>query len=193
MGREPDGDPWEVAAAVTAELEAVGARYAIAGSLASGVVGEPRSTIDVDIVVELEGHQVDALAERLSARFYVPVGLLRRAVHERSSANVIDTLTALKVDLFMAGGTPLDRDGLDRRVATVSAGVERPLYVHSPEDVLLQKLRWYRKGGEVSDRQWRDVIGIVRVQGARLDRVYLSYGAALLGVMDLLERVLAQQ
>ena len=193
MSREPDGDPWEVAAAVARVLEDVGARYAIAGSLASGVAGEPRSTVDVDIVVELESHQVDALAERLSTRFYVPVGLIRRAVQERSSANVIDTLTSLKVDLFMAGGTPLDRDALDRRVATVSADVEHPLYVHTPEDVLLQKLRWYRKGGEVSDRQWRDVIGIVRVQGARLDRSYLTYGAALLGVPDLLDRVLAQQ
>lgn len=72
-----------------------------------------RSTIDVDLVVELESHQVDALADRLSVRFYVPVGLIRRAVQERSSANVIDTLTSVKVDLFMAGGTPLDRDGLD--------------------------------------------------------------------------------
>ncbi len=193
MGREPDGDPWEVAAAVAGVLEDVGARYAIGGSLASGVVGEPRSTIDVDLVVELDSHRVDALAERLSTRFYVPVGLIRRAVQERSSANVIDTLTSVKVDLFMAGGTPLDRDGLDRRVATVSAGVERPLYVLSPEDVLLQKLRWYRKGGEVSDRQWRDVVGIVRVQGARLDRRYLTYGAALLGVTDLVGRVLAQE
>ena len=78
-------------------------------------------------------------------------------------------------------------------MATVSADVERPLYVHSPEDVLLQKLRWYRKGGEVSDRQWRDAVGIVRVQASRLDRSYLTYGAALLGVTDLVERVLAQE
>ena len=93
----------------------------------------------------------------------------------------------------MAGGTPLDLEALDRRVLTRSSDVERPLYVHTPEDVLLQKLRWYRKGGEVSDRQWRDVVGILRVQGARLDRSYLTYGAGLLAVTDLLERLLAQE
>ena len=146
MGREPDGDPWEVAAAVAGVLEDVG-----------------RGT-------RLPGHSR---------------AVWLRAVQERSSANVIDTLTSLEVDLFMAGGTPLDRDALDRRVATVSADVARPLHVHTPEDVLLQKLRWYRRGGEVSDRQWRDVIGIVRVQGTRLDRSYLTCGAALLHVSDL--------
>ncbi len=192
-GPAPDGDPWEVAAAVVAALDDVGVRYAIGGSLASGIVGEPRSTLDVDMVVELADHQVDDLAGRLSRRFYVPVGLVHRAVRELTSVNVIDTLTALKVDFFIAGGTPLDGRGLDRRVATVSAGIARPLYVHSPEDVLLQKLRWYRKGGETSDRQWRDVMGIVRVQGPRLDRAYLADGAEVLGVTDLLTRVLAQE
>ena len=65
-----------------------------------------------------------------------------------------------------------------------------PLWFHSAEDILLQKLRWYRRGGETSDRQWRDVIGLVRVQGARLDRAYLATGAARLGVEDLLEKAL---
>ena len=66
------------------------------------------------------------------------------------------------------------------------------LYVHPPEDILLQKLRWYRKGGEVSDRQWRDIAAIVRVQGPRLDGTYLREGAEILGVTDLLERALAE-
>jgi len=58
--------------------------------------------------------------------------------------------------------------------------------------ILLQKLRWYRLGGETSDRQWRDVLGIVRVQGDGLDRAYLRAHAPVLGVDDLLERVLNQ-
>ena len=65
-----------------------------------------------------------------------------------------------------------------------------PVFVHTPEDILLQKLRWFRMGGEVSDRQWRDVRGIVRVQGDRLDGAYLHRGATTLGVADLLTRAL---
>ena len=66
------------------------------------------------------------------------------------------------------------------------------IFVHTPEDILLQKLRWYRLGGHVSDRQWRDVLGIVRVQGRRLDQSYLSKGAARLKVEDLLELALRE-
>jgi hypothetical protein len=96
----------------------------------------------------------------------------------------------LKVDLFVAGGTPLDAQQLTRRrLVTVQPGIE--IGVHPPEDILLQKLRWYRLGGEVSDRQWRDILGIVRVQGGRLDVDYLRRYAPVLDVADLLARALS--
>ena len=114
---------------------------------------------------------------------------LRRAIRERSSTNLIHTTTQLKVDLFVAGGTPLDYQQLKRR-QEVTIGPGRTIHVHPPEDILLQKLRWYQKGGQTSDRQWRDILGIIRVQGSHLDRDYLMANAPVIGVADLLTRAL---
>jgi hypothetical protein len=105
--------------------------------------------------------------------------------------NLIHSASSVKIDLFVAGGTPLDESLLQRRRLIMAGDPPQDTYGHSPEDILLQKLRWFRLGGEVSDRQWRDVLGIVRAQGTRLDTSYLHRAAELLEVVDLLERALA--
>jgi hypothetical protein len=182
-------DPIDVAVLVSRELEALGIPHTVGGSLASSFAGEPRSTVDIDIVAALDSSHVDALRHRLSSAFYVDDEALHRAIRMRSSANLIHHATQLKVDLFIAGGTPLDERQIARRLR-VDLGGGRVLYIHPPEDILLQKLRWYAQAGQLSDRQWRDILGIVRVQGPRLDRRYLDEGARILGVSDLLERAL---
>lgn len=184
-------DPIAVALAVTRALDALGIVHTIGGSIASSIAGEPRSTIDIDIVAALHDSDVSALRSALSADFYVDELALHRAVHERSSANLVHQATQLKVDIFVAGGTPLDAQQLQRRQA-VEIAPGRTLHVHPPEDILLQKLRWYRKGGETSERQWRDILGIIRVQAQRLDRSYLSVNAPVLGVADLLARAVRE-
>jgi len=184
-----DPDPLEVALAVAGIFEQLQIRYTTGGSIASSLTGEPRSTVDIDMVVQLRDEQVDELVSRLERQFYVDADSLRRAVRDKGITNLIHHDTSVKVDLFVAGGTPIDEQQLERRRA-VSIGANKSLYVHPPEDILLQKLRWYRKGGEASDRQWRDILGIVRVQAGRLDRTYLEANAPLLGVRDLLERAL---
>jgi hypothetical protein len=184
-------DPIETALSVARHLDAMGILHTIGGSIASSFAGEPRSTIDIDVVAAIDERHVDALVSALSAEFYIDAGALRRAIRTHSSTNLIHQATQLKVDLFVAGGTPLDARQLARRLA-VDLGDGRRLYVHPPEDILLQKLRWFRRGGEVSDRQWRDIAAIVLVQGGRLDREYLRQGAEILGVSDLLDRALAE-
>lgn len=184
-------DPIAVALSVSHVLDTLGIAHTIGGSLASSFAGEPRSTVDIDFVVALEESHIQGIVSALSADFYVDGEALRRAVRERASANLIHHSTQLKVDIFVAGGTPLDEQQLKRRQA-VTLGPGRTLYIHPPEDILLQKLRWYRAGAEVSDRQWRDILGIIRVQGSRLDRGYLAGSAPVLGVTDLLTRALRE-
>jgi len=157
-------DPIATALVVVEILDALQIPHTIGGSIASSFAGEPRATVDIDIVAAIEERHVEALVAALSREFYVDADAMRRAIRTRSSTNLIHRPTQLKVDIFVAGGTPLDARQLARR-QTVDLGDGRRLHVHPPEDILLQKLRWCRLGGEVSDRQWRDVTAIVPCTG----------------------------
>lgn len=191
MTLRASSDPIDVALSVIDVLDRLGIVATVGGSIASSFAGEPRSTVDIDIAAAIEESQVPAIVRALGDRFYADEEALRRAARDRSSANVIHRETAMKVDLFVAGGTPLDRQQLERR-RHLALGDGRTLPVHPPEDILLQTLRGYDLGNRVSDRQWRDIRAIVRVQGSRLDVEYLRRLAPRLGVTDLLERALGE-
>ena len=96
----------------------------------------------------------------------------------------------LKVDIFLPKARPFDQEQRHRTHLEVLAEGTRPFYIASPEDVILNKLEWYRMGGEVSDRQWNDILGVLKVQGTNLDMAYLQRWASSLRVADLLERAL---
>jgi hypothetical protein len=185
-------DLLDVTLVVTDALEKSDVPYSVGGSLAASFSGEPRTSIDADIVVEMRLDQVELFLRTVGADFYADPDSLRRAIQSGSSTNLIHRPSSIKVDLF-AASTLLDTHELERRRRVqVASAPDRFIYIHSPEDILLQKLQWYRMGRSVSERQWRDALSIVLVQGERLDRNYLSTMAARLELTDLLQRVYTQ-
>lgn len=183
-------DPVAVAIDAGARLDAVRVPWVTGGSLASSVHGEARSTIDVDMVIGLRDRDVKPLADALGAQYYVDTDVMRTAVKAAGSFNAVHVLSAIKVDFFVAGDDPFEAARLaSRQRVEMPGGV---LYVDTAEHTLLRKLEWYRRGGEISERHWRDVQAIARIQGSRLDRELLRSWARRLGVADLLVRVMAE-
>ncbi len=172
-------------------LEQVGVPYAVGGSLASSLHGVMRSTFDVDIVADMREEHIQPLVAALSKEFYVDDEMMRDALRRRSSFNLIHYETAFKVDIFIRKMRPFDQMQLERRkLSVIVADPEQSVYVISPEDTILAKLEWYRLGGQVSEQQWRDVLGILKVRAGELDLAYLRTWARELQVTDLLERAL---
>jgi hypothetical protein len=178
-------DPLHVAERLGVALDRVGARWAVGGSVASSVHGIPRSTVDLDVIVALSPARVGDLAAASVGEFELDEEALRDQPRRGRPCNVFHTPTMTKVDLFPAVG-PFERNQLDR---SVDIGGVR---VITAEDSLLAKLRWYRLGGQTSDRQWRDIAGLVAVAGGRLDHAHLRTWAAALDLTDLLARALAE-
>jgi hypothetical protein len=179
--------PLELVSQVAAILDELGIPYALGGSMASSLIGEPRSTVDVDIAIRLEHEAGAALLERASAEFYVPIDSARGAIQAHSSFNLVDTAHGLKVDLFVLGEGLLDRMQIERRMNVLIPGLADRIWVTSPEDQVLRKLDWYRSTGYESQRQWRDVIGILRIHGDAMDRDYLNEIARQLDLGALLD------
>jgi hypothetical protein len=167
--------------------------YLIGGSLASALHGTTRSTLDSDLVVELKAEQVPELVAMLEMDFYIDENMILDAIRIQSSFNIIHFRTMFKVDVFITKGRRFDRVQFHRRqLQTVANDPERKIYVSTAEDIILAKLEWYRLGNETSERQWRDILGVLKVQAGRLDFDYLHKWAAELKVADLLQRALKE-
>jgi hypothetical protein len=152
-----------------------------------------RSTLDVDIVADMRPEHIQPLVTALSKEFYADDEMMKNAIEHQSSFNLIHYETAFKVDIFIRKSRAFDQMQLERRrVSVIAANPEESVYVTSPEDTVLAKLEWYRLGGEVSDRQWRDILGVLKTRAGELELDYLRKWGGELHVSDLLERALIE-
>jgi hypothetical protein len=175
---------------VVRTLEALGIRYYVGGSLASSVHGVPRASIDADVIADLRPAHVVPLVRGLEAEYYIDEGRVRAAVLARRSFNAIHLATMFKIDVFATKGRPFDEEALRRArpEALEDTPDARRFQVASAEDTIIAKLEWFRSGGESSDRQWADIVGVLKTAWAQLDHDYLARWVGAVGVRDLLER-----
>jgi hypothetical protein len=182
-----------VLASLFAVLDELGIRYFAGGSVASSIHGIARFTQDVDIVADLQPDHAERLAGRLSADYYADAGQIRDAIRYSRAFNIIHFASGFKIDVFPLQGDPFHTGEMarsERKVWNVDENNNVELQVASAEDTILEKLVWYRRGGQTSDRQWSDVLGIVTSRS--LDWKYLRSWATSLGVADLLETLFGE-
>lgn len=184
--------PLELARTLGRILDGIGIDWVLGGSLASSFLGEPRSTMDIDLAVRMTTADIASLVRAVEDRFYVSETMVRDAVTASSSFNLIDSESPYKVDIFVLGDGELDRRQLSRRrsVTIELDGDSIEIWIGSTEDQILRKLTWFDEGGQVSDRQWRDIVGMLVAQTGHFDEVDLRATAVRLDLEDLLQRAL---
>ena len=187
------GNPLILALEMAEILDNLGIAYLVGGSVASSLLGEPRATLDLDLIADLRLEQVPDFLEKVTSRFYVSEQAVLEAIDNESSFNLIDLETTEKVDIFILKNNPHCQQEMQRKQRLmITANPEQFLFFPTPEDIIIQKLVWYRLGFSQSDRQWRDILGVLKVQFDKLDLGYLQYWALELELSDLLTRSLAE-
>lgn len=186
MSAEVGENAIDIALKVASALNSVGAEYFLGGSLASSLQGEPRATNDIDFVIALPLGRINALRDALGPDFEVDTDMLRDAILNARSANAFYLPVVTKIDFFGRGYEPFDEVEFSRRRVMVVRENGASLVIKSAEDTVLRKLLWFREGGSISEKQWRDIVSVLRISQTSIDDAYLDSWAARLDLTELL-------
>jgi hypothetical protein len=190
-------DPIWMARKLASVFNALDIPYYVAGSVASSLQGEIRYTEDLDVVIQIQKDQADQLIQSLSDEFYISESAVNDAISQRSfSFNIVHFETTEKADLFVMRQDPFSRSKMSRRqvysTVNLDTGETTEFYISTPEDTILQKLVWFRMTARESQKQWRDVLGVLKLQTERLDFAYMHDWAATLQLQPLLNQALIE-
>ncbi|MEO8210992.1 MAG: hypothetical protein ABI840_10555 [bacterium] len=171
-------------------FEEIGISYYICGSIASSAFGISRTTQDIDFVSDISKASVEIFVEKLRDKYFIDADMIKDAIDTKTSFNLIHLETMMKIDIFILKDSLFHmktnerkfKDKLDENENSIE------IYLCSAEDIILSKLVWYVSGNEISERQWLDVIGVIKVQQQNLDLEYLNYWSKELNVERLLRK-----
>ncbi len=186
-------EPIEVTLLVTTVFEQLNVPYLIGGSLASVLYGMVRTTQDADIVAEMRQEHIRPFVSTLEDDFYIDEEMIASSIQRNTSFNIIHRETFFKVDVFIPAPRPFLQSQFTRaQRQTFTFETEISAKFATPEDTILSKLEWFRLGGETSERQWRDILGVIKTRADKLDFAYLQKWATEIQVGDLLDRALQE-
>ena len=174
-------------------LESLELPYTVGGSFASGVWGQARYTQDLDVLLDLPRDRVSEMVSAAQDTFLISEDEIQEALVaplEHPSFQMLHMGEVFKIDVFLPGRDPLRKAELQRRCRVEIGNVST--WVCTAEDIALQKLRWYRLGNRISDRQWNDLVQVIEVQKDKFDRAYFREWADKLGIRELAEEALAE-
>ena len=172
-------------------LQSMEVRFYVGGSVASSFHGAARSTMDVDLVADLRAKDVEHFVSRLNNEYYVSKTAIIDAITRLSCFNLIHLQSSFKVDIFILKRRAFDISSMNRaEFGTIDSESSFECPIASPEDTILSKLEWYRLGNEVSERQWEDVVRVLKILDEQADHDYMIRNAAELNVSDLLKKLL---
>jgi hypothetical protein len=186
-------EPVQITLQIVQVFDRLNFPYFVGGSLASSLHGVPRATQDVDIVTDIKIEHIPQFVKAFESEFYIDADMIRDAIQHRTSFNIIHLETMFKVDIFILKPDNASQEEMRRRKQYQVSDVPlQMLFLASAEDIILHKLYWFQLGGGVSERQWNDVLGVIRVQYEKLDHIYLEKAAHQRGVLALLQKALKE-
>jgi len=168
-------------------LESAGIQYMITGSQASAYYGEPRFTMDIDIVADIKPEQVEDFSSFFpSDEFYCDKEMIYTEIRGRGQFNIVHAASGLKIDIILTKTTPFSQNEFSRRKRS-AVFPDQDADFASPEDVIIIKMKYYREGG--SEKHLRDITGILRISGSAMDKDYISLWAKRLGLTEIWEAI----